>query len=131
MPRKRRTAYPEIDAVIGANLRRFRVKLDWSQGELGDKLGVTFQQIQKYERGSNRISASTLYKASKIMKVQIVDFYDGLDVGTGKSAALSKEEAKVLRLYMQISDEDIRRSVMQMMKSFTSRQADVPESLAN
>ena len=111
-------------------MKHFRAKLGWSQTELGEKIGVTFQQIQKYEKGVNRIAASTLYRLSKLMNVQVSDFFAGLDV-KDKPAALSKDEAVILRLYGRISDENFRRSVKAMLKSFAANQDDAPESLAN
>jgi transcriptional regulator with XRE-family HTH domain len=125
----RRNKYPQEDAIIGANLRRFRLKLDWSQTALAEKLGLTFQQIQKYENATNRISASTMYRMSKVMNVPIVDFFDGLDVEHGIPSALSKDEAAVLRLYNQISDVKLKRSLKAMLQSFAAQQTDVSEAL--
>ena len=116
---KRRIADPDLEAHIGANLRRHRVRLGWSQQVLGEKLGITFQQVQKYENGTNRISASTLYRLSTIMNVPVMDFFAGLDIGSGKAApALTRDEAQLLRLYAQIPDEDCRRSIRNMLRSF-------------
>lgn len=59
----------DTDAVIGANLKRVRISRGWSQEKLGDALGITFQQIQKYEKGSNRIAVSTLLASAKALGV--------------------------------------------------------------
>ncbi len=63
--------------VIGANLRRIRTMAGLSQERLGELLGVTFQQVQKYEKGSNRISAPVLVELSAILSVDIQDFFAG------------------------------------------------------
>lgn len=66
------------DVVIGSNLFKIRKAKGISQDQLGKDIGVTFQQVQKYERGANRISASKLLEISKCLEVPILDFYDGL-----------------------------------------------------
>jgi transcriptional regulator with XRE-family HTH domain len=69
-----------IDEHIGAKLRARRITLGLSQQELGEAIEITFQQVQKYERGSNRISASGLFELSQVLKVGISYFFQGLDV---------------------------------------------------
>ena len=78
MPRnKERT----LDAYIGARVRMRRLMLNMSQEALSGKLDVTFQQVQKYEKGLNRISASRLFELSQALGVPVGYFYDGLDEG--------------------------------------------------
>jgi len=72
-----RAANP-VDVHVGTRLRLRRQILKMSQEKLGDKLGVTFQQVQKYERGSNRVGASRLWKISQVLDVPINFFFDGL-----------------------------------------------------
>lgn len=67
-----------IDAVIGQRLRQGRERAGLSQGALGKLVGVTFQQIQKYETASSRVSAAQLVALAKVLKVPITYFYDGL-----------------------------------------------------
>lgn len=59
----------DTDAVIGANLKRVRISRGWSQEKLGEALGITFQQIQKYEKGTNRVAVSTLLASAKALGV--------------------------------------------------------------
>ena len=68
-----------IDVIVGKNLRTYRQLAKLSQSDLGDSLGVTFQQIQKYENASNRISASRLWRLSKILHIPIQDFFGELN----------------------------------------------------
>lgn len=76
MPRnKERT----LDAYIGARVRMRRLMLHMSQEALSGQLGVTFQQVQKYEKGLNRISASRLFELAQALRVPVGYFYDGLD----------------------------------------------------
>ncbi len=76
MPKKRERA---LDAYIGARVRLRRLMLGLSQENLSGKLGVTFQQVQKYEKGLNRISASRIYELARALNVPVGYFYDGLE----------------------------------------------------
>jgi transcriptional regulator with XRE-family HTH domain len=67
-----------VDVEIGLRLRRKRLELDLSQTELGKMLNVSFQQVQKYEKGSNRISCSTLVAICQALKVSTNYFFDGM-----------------------------------------------------
>ena len=88
------TTANRVDLVVGANLRNRRKALNISQTVLGEVLGVTFQQVQKYETGSNRISAPMLYKAARRLRCSIIDFYAGVDdaVDAGTPADLPQAE---------------------------------------
>ncbi|MFD1189703.1 helix-turn-helix domain-containing protein [Phenylobacterium conjunctum] len=68
-----------VDVHVGNMIRLRRKQLEMSQATLADALGVSFQQIQKYERGANRISASMMYHAAKALKMEPGDFFDGLE----------------------------------------------------
>lgn len=68
----------QIDQYVGKRMRRFRKMADMSQTKLGEEIGVTFQQVQKYERGSNRISASRLYRAAHVLNITVGDFFAGV-----------------------------------------------------
>jgi transcriptional regulator with XRE-family HTH domain len=72
MPRRR---CGPLDQQIGANICALRMRTGLSQAALGERIGVTFQQIQKYERGTNRISASLLFRVSQILDVPIEYFF--------------------------------------------------------
>ncbi len=76
--RKPRPRANAIDGHVGGRVRTRRTLLGLSQEKLGDALGLTFQQVQKYEKGSNRISASRLYQISKILDVPVSYFYEDM-----------------------------------------------------
>jgi transcriptional regulator with XRE-family HTH domain len=76
MPFDDRTPNP-VDIHVGSRLRLRRKLLGLSQSDLGDALKLTFQQVQKYERGSNRVSASKLYEAAKMLKAPVSYFFEG------------------------------------------------------
>src|SRR3546814_18172810 len=75
---KARQAHP-VDVHVGGRVRLRRVFLGYSQEKLANALGLTFQQIQKYERGANRISASKLYELSRILSVPVTYFFEGVE----------------------------------------------------
>ncbi|MRX32782.1 helix-turn-helix transcriptional regulator [Aminobacter sp. MDW-2] len=68
----------DIDKIVGANIRRIRNVIGMSQQALGDALGVTFQQVQKYEKGTNRISAGKLYQSAEILGCNITKLFEGV-----------------------------------------------------
>ena len=76
-----------IDAELGARLRTFRKSLRVNQTKLGAAVGLTFQQIQKYENGENRISAATLFELAHVVGVDISQFFEGLKPNSRKLKA--------------------------------------------
>lgn len=73
-----RSASP-IDLHVGTRIRIRRQLMNMTQEKLGENLGVTFQQVQKYERGTNRVGASRLWNISRVLDVPVSFFYDGLE----------------------------------------------------
>lgn len=128
------TPHP-IDIHVGARVRTRRRLLGITQEKLGEALGLTFQQVQKYERGSNRISASRLYELARILAVPVTYFYEGveeLDSGVapvlpGAAAApfeaeqlSSRETHDLLRFYYSLPDPRVRRRFLDLLKSIAS-----------
>ena len=68
----------QIDAYVGQRMRQLRESMGVSQGRLGRQLGLTFSQVQKYEKGTNRISASRLFGAARLLSVPVSYFFEGL-----------------------------------------------------
>ncbi len=90
-----------VDVHVGARVRMRRKLLGMSQTGLGDALGLTFQQVQKYERGTNRISASRLYDLSRVLDVSIEYFFDEMppEVAASSQATKGRGKAKTLPSY--------------------------------
>ena len=122
-----------VDVYVGARLRMRRAMLGMSQSKLGAILGVTFQQIQKYEKGVNRISASRLRQAAGVFDVDIDWFYEGGPAAQGakgwaEGAArpldiqfLSTTEGfKLNRAFTRIRDPKVRRKIIDLVESLTS-----------
>jgi transcriptional regulator with XRE-family HTH domain len=112
----------DIDRRVGARLRERRLLLGMSQQHLAKALGVTFQQVQKYENGANRISASRLWDISRRLDVPI-DWFFGLDGGSGRGlhgagGALAKRETlELVRNYFNIPSAELRRALIALARA--------------
>jgi transcriptional regulator with XRE-family HTH domain len=126
----------QIDAWVGQRLRERREALGLSQGRLGRHLGLTFSQVQKYEKGSNRIGAGRLFQIAEFLGVSTSYFYDGLasaevagSVTAGASANVASEEVRALvASFASIADQDTRASVLALVRSLTSFAPANPEN---
>ena len=111
-----RTGKPNpVDIHVGSRVRLRRTLLGLSQEKLGEAVGLTFQQIQKYERGANRIGASRLYHLSRVLDVPVSFFFEGLDgqapdTGEAQGDVLTDKEAlELVRSYYAIPETQRRR----------------------
>lgn len=119
MTEYRKRSPAAIDAHIGSRLRLRRILLGMSQEALGQMIGLTFQQVQKYERGANRVGAGLLYILAQKLSVPVGFFYDQLD-GDGDVEAvpnieLNREDLELIRNYQRITDPAIRAQVRQVL----------------
>ena len=129
--RKTKGTADEIDKHVGLRIRNRRVLMGLSQEKLADAVGVTFQQVQKYERGTNRVSASRLYTFSKILGVKIDFFYSGLEheetqTEIPENVLTDKETLNLIRAYYAVRDKLKRRKLMSMI-TFVSDIAGEPD----
>jgi transcriptional regulator with XRE-family HTH domain len=119
-----------IDIEIGSRVRMRRISIGMSQEKLGDMLGLTFQQVQKYEKGMNRITVARLVEIAKILKVDIDFFFNGLKDGkAGPGFAESgappyvadvmstPEGLQLVRHFTGIKNSRIRKSIVQLVAS--------------
>jgi transcriptional regulator with XRE-family HTH domain len=107
----------DIDHHVGARVRERRIMLGFTQQQLADLIGVTYQQAHKYERGINRISAGRLYEISHVLSVPVNYFFDGLDGKT--SRAVSPRERMCLELarnFAQIPNEKHQEALSQLAR---------------
>lgn len=128
-----------VDAHIGLRVRTRRMLVGMSQEKLGELLKVTFQQIQKYERGANRVSASRLFQLAKVLGVPISYFFDSLieapdfavpgfaDAGDDEGSMLTflntREGIELNRAFQRISDPGKRRAVVDLVRSMSGEKA--------
>lgn len=122
-----------IDRYVGARVRARRVGIRLSQTKLGEAIGVTFQQVQKYENGTNRIGASNLFKIGKTLGVDVSYFFEGVDQlpeaqATGSPSETlvvpfqddpmtSREAIELMHNYYRVKDSTVRKRLAQFVKS--------------
>lgn len=110
-----------VDCYVGDRVRAERIKLGWSQTDLGKAIGVTFQQIQKYERGTNRVSASMLARTAKALGVPVADFFPpaDLDLKPGERVELKAVKGgAALSDYFLTMDTGRRSLLVKIAKEF-------------
>ncbi len=120
-----------IDKHVGSRVRMRRMMLGISQTKLGDELGLTFQQVQKYEKGTNRISASRLQHASHFLQVPVPFFFEGAPSLPGAPAAKGAEPSpayvsdflatrdglSLTKAFMRIKDLKLRRCIVDLVEA--------------
>jgi transcriptional regulator with XRE-family HTH domain len=128
------------DKHVGSRLRMRRLMLDMSQADLADGLGLTFQQVQKYEKGTNRVSASRLQHISQILQVPVPFFFEGAPAATGiRPSAGETAEApspvyvadflatsdglSLVKAFMCIKDAKLRRAIVRLVEEITPETA--------
>jgi transcriptional regulator with XRE-family HTH domain len=148
---ERESKQSPIDVHVGSRMRLRRTLMGMSQERLGEALGLTFQQVQKYERGVNRVSASRLFDLSRVLDVPISFFYDdmpeplanvygGQAGSTGSRRAMGFSEAQdgfgnddtlnrretleLVRAYYRITDTAVRKRVFELIKSLVPEGAE-------
>lgn len=113
----------EIDSIIGAKIRMYRKAAKMSQSDLAEGLGVTYQQIQKYENGTDRVSAARLYMVAQTLGVPVSDFFaeadtDAADEGRGLNAALQMSEfLRIGAKFPRIQDPAMRKSIADLVET--------------
>jgi transcriptional regulator with XRE-family HTH domain len=125
-----------IDKHVGSRVRMRRMMLNMSQEKLGDALGLTFQQVQKYEKGTNRIGASRLQQISHILQVPVSFFFDGAPHVPGLPRSDGVAEAPspayvsdflatsdglaLTKAFMRISDSKLRRRIVELVEQIAT-----------
>jgi transcriptional regulator with XRE-family HTH domain len=122
-----------VDVHVGKRLRLRRTILGLSQESLGNAIGVTFQQVQKYERGINRMGSSRLFEFSKLLNIPISYFFEEFTDGNASKAASgfaenkpqefeaeqlsSRETLEMMRSFYRITDPTVRKRVLDLIRS--------------
>jgi len=119
-----------IDVHVGQRVRARRKMLGFSQTQLGHELGVTFQQVQKYERGTNRIGSSRLFKMASTLDVPVAYFFEGAETklpgynqsveGDSEEAFAKQETKELVDAYYRIADPRIRKKVLGLARLLAS-----------
>ena len=125
-----------IDKHVGSRVRMRRMMLSLSQEKLGGALGLTFQQVQKYEKGTNRIGASRLQQISHILQVPVAFFFEGAPTappseGTSEAPSPSyvseflatSDGLALTKAFMEIKEPKLRRRIVDLVEEIASRDA--------
>jgi transcriptional regulator with XRE-family HTH domain len=120
----RKPRVTEIDIEIGKRLAEFRNKFNITQTELGVAIGVTFQQVQKYEKGINRIHAEVLFRIAYTFGIDISMFFpdnvvsgEKVSVGVGKIPYDDKQSLILIKAYLEIRDLNVRKKIINLVAS--------------
>jgi transcriptional regulator with XRE-family HTH domain len=119
-----------IDKHVGSRVRMLRMMLNMSQEKLGDALGLTFQQVQKYEKGTNRIGASRLQQISGILSVPVAFFFEGAPHSGGHSGGMTEAPSpayvadflatsdglSLTKAFMRIKNAKLRRRIVDLVE---------------
>ncbi|MCF8479258.1 MAG: helix-turn-helix domain-containing protein [Rhodospirillum sp.] len=124
-----------VDVHVGGRVRLRRTLMGMSQERLGEAIGLTFQQVQKYERGANRIGASRLWDLSRVLDVPMSYFFEEMDEETAQHSPMNiaqrpgeppemdadpmskRETLELVRAYYRISDPSVRKRVFELTKT--------------
>lgn len=123
-----------VDLHVGARIRMRRRILGVSQERLAEDLGLTFQQVQKYERGANRVSASKLYEIAKSLQSPVDYFFEGLEDTTSGGMAergepfvqdllMTSEGLELATLFPRIDRQRVRRRILELVRSMAAEDA--------
>jgi transcriptional regulator with XRE-family HTH domain len=126
-----------VDKYVGSRVRMRRIMLGMSQEKLGEALGLTFQQVQKYEKGTNRVGASRIQQISEILQVPVSFLFEGGPRGIaseqnyneGTSPAYvsdflaTSEGLALTRAFTRITDAKLRRSIVELVEQIAAREA--------
>jgi len=131
-----------VDVHVGARVRLRRTLLGMSQEKLGEAVGLTFQQIQKYERGTNRIGASRLHQFAQVLDVPVSFFFDDMPIEIAKTnqvlgrpvvglsedqepfdqeQLVKRETLELVRAYYRVSDPNTRKKIFELVKAIAGK----------
>ena len=125
-----------VDKYVGSRVRMRRIMLGMSQEKLGEALGLTFQQVQKYEKGTNRVGASRLQQISEMLQVPVSFLFDGGPSGAANTEGFSEgsspayvsdflatsEGLSLTRAFTRITDAKMRRSIVDLVEQIATRE---------
>lgn len=125
-------ACDEIDVEIGKRMRQARVAAGLTQTDLGTQLGISFQQIQKYEKGRNRVGGGRLYKIARILGMKVTYFFDGVEhlldpsivpAGVNEVGVFDNRTIRAAQTLANLPDEDLKEQVFKLIAALPKRKA--------
>ncbi len=130
MPQTKQTDASGIDRQVGERVRRRRILLGLTQDQLAEVLGISYQQIQKYETGANRISAGRLAQIAEALEVQPGWFF-GTSDRNDSAGSSSRAVIELVRNFSRIEDERVRTHLMALVRSLAGSADETDVSLEN
>jgi transcriptional regulator with XRE-family HTH domain len=115
--------YHKTDVHIGRRVRERRIAMGLSQSELAEGLGISFQQVQKYESGANRISGSRIWDIASLQQEPVGHFFEGLDAtiqpadGNGEDPLLDRQTLEIARAVNKIEDDQLKNQLVRLVKA--------------
>jgi transcriptional regulator with XRE-family HTH domain len=124
-----------LDVMVGAKIRIFRTHRGMSQSELAGKIGVAFQQVQKYEKGTNRVGASRLSRIAAVLGVSIGELFESsedraADVRSPFRLLAERDALRVLKAFSRTSDPRVRRAIARLIEAVADQPPVVKSSMA-
>jgi len=110
-----------LDAALGDRIRRRRRELQLSQSALGAKLGITFQQVQKYENGTNRVSATMLVKVSQALAIPVGELLQTNESDAGDTPPASGQASQLMADFAKIQSPEVRAAVVTLVAGLAAR----------
>lgn len=142
MSKKKQEWVNPIDIQLGQNIKTLRIKAGKSQKKLGDDLSLTFQQVQKYESGKNRVAAGTLFQISKVLKTPVAQFFAGIDnifapIPIGSEFILSDsaesqyiaDEDTIIQCFAKIQDIRTKELIVVLLRHLANPNALISEKV--
>ncbi len=117
--RKPKTPHP-TDVQVGKRLRDVRIMRGLTQTQLGEKLGISFQQVQKYEKGTNRIGSSRLWDMCNILDVPVSFYFEGLSEKSTEDEKISRRALQLAKELDRIEDDDVKTNFLHLLKVYNT-----------
>ncbi len=130
-----------VDRHVGSRIRLRRQLLNMSQEKLGEELGVTFQQVQKYERGTNRVGAGRLFILARVLDVPVSFFYDGVSEAMAVPGFSEGDQTPIVDDFIQsadgvalaqafarITEPKVRRRILELVRTLAAEEAEASAS---
>ena len=108
----------KTDIHVGTRLREIRLMRGMTQTELSEKLGISFQQVQKYEKGTNRIGSSRLWDMAQVLGTPIESFFEGLEGAEPSNEAVSRRTIQLARAIDDIGDDDVKFKFLELVRAY-------------
>jgi len=117
-----------LDIMVGTKIRIFRTHRRMSQSDLAEKIGVAFQQVQKYENGTNRVGASRLSRIAIALGISVGELFESSEHKSGDTKSplrllVERDSLRVLKAFSRTTDPRLRRAIAQLLESIADQQA--------